>query len=101
VAQWLLDSEEYKKWGEGSEDKLLCFGLPGAGKTMIAAIVINGILTRYANERYNVVLFIYCNYNRVGAQDSRQFFSNLLRQIVYSSPSVPDAVEASYKINRS
>jgi hypothetical protein len=41
TGQWVLDSAEFKKWLDGPDKTLFCPGIPGAGKTMMAAIAID------------------------------------------------------------
>jgi hypothetical protein len=40
TGQWFLETTEFKKWLDGSDKTLFCPGIPGAGKTMMAAIAI-------------------------------------------------------------
>jgi hypothetical protein len=39
--QWFLDPPKFKRWLQGSDKALFCPGIPGAGKTMMAAITID------------------------------------------------------------
>ncbi|KAH0493756.1 hypothetical protein TgHK011_000407 [Trichoderma gracile] len=40
TGQWLLDSAEYKSWLTESNKTLFCAGIPGSGKTILTAIVV-------------------------------------------------------------
>ncbi|KAJ6014429.1 hypothetical protein N7540_009020 [Penicillium herquei] len=39
TGQWMLDSPQFQDWYQGKGKTLLCQGIPGAGKTIMAAIV--------------------------------------------------------------
>lgn len=41
TGQWLINSPQFKKWLEVIGSTLFCPGIPGAGKTIIASIVID------------------------------------------------------------
>ncbi|KAJ4354490.1 uncharacterized protein N0V89_006227 [Didymosphaeria variabile] len=43
TGQWLLTSKEYKSWLETPGSTLFCPGMPGAGKTIMCAIMIEAL----------------------------------------------------------
>jgi hypothetical protein len=60
TGQWLLDSAEFQDW-LGTEKKtakktLFCPGIPGAGKTILTAVVIDDLMTRFANNPTKLLL---------------------------------------------
>jgi len=61
TGQWFLDSPEFKRWLQGSDKTLFCPGIPGAGKTMMAAIAIDH-LCRTAQCGDIVVAYLFRNY---------------------------------------
>ena len=50
----------------GEQNQLLCSGIPGAGKTVLASIVINNLLTQFDNDV--AVTWVYCSYKEKGSQ---------------------------------
>ena len=83
TGQWLLESGEYISWRDkGSSTVLWCPGLPGAGKTVLASLIIDSLrqpesgikLVAPANLR-NGVAAVYCSYR---SSDST---SNLLGSV--------------------
>src|SRR5947207_3898983 len=44
TGQWFIDTPEFKRWLHGYDKTLFCPGIPGAGKTMMAAITIDHLL---------------------------------------------------------
>lgn len=43
TGQWLLDSGEYQDWLSTDKQTLFCPGIPGAGKTILTAIVVENL----------------------------------------------------------
>lgn len=41
TGHWLLESPQFRSWLQGNADVLWCPGLPGAGKTILASIVVD------------------------------------------------------------
>jgi hypothetical protein len=42
TGQWLLDTNEFRNWcSRGPKKTMYCPGIPGAGKSVLASIVIN------------------------------------------------------------
>ena len=94
TGQWLLDSDEYKKWLVEPGQTLFCPGIPGAGKTIITAIIIESLLDRYeANEDIGVA-FLYCNYKKHQEQGLEDLLASLLKQLVQERRTFPREVES-------
>jgi len=100
TGQWFLDTREFKRWLQGSDNTLFCPGMPGAGKTMMAAIVIDELINQVRNET-NGVAFVYCSYTTPVDEHANALLSALLRQLVQQRPSIPEHVLRLYDDNRS
>ncbi|KPM40550.1 hypothetical protein AK830_g6003 [Neonectria ditissima] len=50
TGQWLLDSDEFHAWVTADKQTLSCPGIPGAGKTIITAIVIDYIQSKTRDD---------------------------------------------------
>jgi Cdc6-like AAA superfamily ATPase len=61
TGQWLIESDEFKTWLNGTRKTLYCPGIPGAGKTMLISIVIDHLLNTIQDESIGIA-YIYCNY---------------------------------------
>jgi hypothetical protein len=46
TGQWLLDSPEFQMWMQADKQTLFCPGIPGAGKTILTSIGIDGLTTQ-------------------------------------------------------
>lgn len=78
TGRWLFDMEEFQKWHNGEIRTLLCHGIPGAGKTMIACITIDQLTSLYEAEEDVAIAYIYCSFQR----KSEQRLANLLASLV-------------------
>ncbi|KAH8708531.1 hypothetical protein GQ44DRAFT_815540 [Phaeosphaeriaceae sp. PMI808] len=54
TGQWFLDAPEVARWLSEAKATLFCPGIPGAGKTMVAAIAIDYVLNSAQNSVYGV-----------------------------------------------
>ena len=87
TGQWFLDSSEFKRWLKGFDKTLFCPGIPGAGKTMMAAIAID-YLCRTARCDDIGVAYLFCNYKAQSYQSLPSLLAALLKQLVQSRPDI-------------
>jgi hypothetical protein len=94
TGQWFLDTPEFSKWllPTNTGETLFCTGIPGAGKTMIAAIVIDHLTTEIRDSTTGVA-WVYCSYRSRGEQTADTLLGSILKQLVRSeTPHVVDLV---------
>ena len=94
TGQWLLDSLEFKGWLQGADRILFCPGIPGAGKTMMAAIAIDH-LGRTAQADVGLA-YLFCDYKSQVDQSVCGLLSALLKQLVQSRPDIAAPVTRLY-----
>jgi hypothetical protein len=94
TGQWLLDSLEFKGWLQGADKILFCPGIPGAGKTMMAAIAIDH-LGRMAQADVGLA-YLFCDYKSQVDQSVGGLLSALLKQLVQSRPDIAAPVTRLY-----
>jgi Cdc6-like AAA superfamily ATPase len=92
TGEWFLQSPRYQEWVQSEQSTLFCPGMPGAGKTIMAALVIDQLL-RSEHEADRPVVFIYCSYKRQNEQSLKHMLSTLLRQVVDVQGVVPSVVQ--------
>ncbi|KAL4804848.1 hypothetical protein BDV18DRAFT_161941 [Aspergillus unguis] len=85
--RWFLALPDYLDWLSGKEKLLWCFGIPGAGKTVIASIVVEDVREQAKRTNGIGVAFTYLKYNQP-EQTFANVLGSLLQQLV-----VPDAVD--------
>jgi hypothetical protein len=96
TGQWFLDAPEFNNWIHGSKQTLFCPGMPGAGKTMMAAMAIDHLSGTIQNDT-NGVAYIYCNYKRRADQNTTVLLAAILRQLVQARRSIPEPVSRLHK----
>lgn len=94
TGQWLLDSPEFRGWLQGGKRILFCPGMPGAGKTIIAAIAIDH-LGRLAQVSDGLA-YLFCNYKSQANQSLYCLLSGLLKQLVQSRTDIAAPVTRLY-----
>lgn len=93
TGQWLLDSEKYQAWLQTTKQTLFCPGIPGAGKTILASVVIDDLNARRSEDRTIGIAYIYCNFRRQEEQTVNHLLASLLKQLAACRPSLPEAVK--------
>ncbi|KAK3391226.1 hypothetical protein B0H63DRAFT_411349, partial [Podospora didyma] len=102
TGQWLLDSSEFKAWLKADSRTLFCPGIPGAGKTILASIVVNYLTMCFGDDDDVGVAYLYCNFQRQDEQTPDGLVSNLLKQLAEEQRhSVADKVRFLYDKYRS
>jgi len=97
TGRWLLDSDEFQRWFNESKQTLFCPGIPGAGKTMITAIVVEHLQTKFRDDPSIGIAYLYCNFRRQQEQNAADLLASLLKQLIQRRPSVPGDVTSLYK----
>lgn len=76
---WFLESATFDRWKSGDDLVMWCPGIPGAGKTFLASIVIEKL--RELHRGQNVAIFmLYCNYNDPETQSVQPLIASLVKQ---------------------
>jgi len=91
TGQWFLNSPEFTDWLQGSGKTLFCPGIPGAGKTMIAAIAVDH-LGNLARSKNIGVAYIFCNYKSQADQSVNTLLAAILKQLVQTQPVMAEQV---------
>jgi Cdc6-like AAA superfamily ATPase len=95
TGHWFLQTPEYRAWLDGDRQTLFCPGIPGAGKTMITAIVIHHLQTKFRNKTIGIA-YVYCSFQRQHEQKPGDLLASLLKQLSHSQPSCPPCVQDLY-----
>ncbi|KAF2453530.1 hypothetical protein BDY21DRAFT_424471, partial [Lineolata rhizophorae] len=96
TGQWFLDAPEVATWLREAKRTLFCPGIPGAGKTMVAAIAVDQLLKSVQNSSVGVA-YVYCNYKAQEEQDASSLLAAILKQLVQAQPSTSEPVERLHK----
>lgn len=83
-------------WLSTGETMLWCPGIPGAGKTFLASIVVEH-LKQTQKEKNVAILVIYCGYNDAKSQSIDNLIAALIKQIFQVRPDVSKELRALYE----
>ncbi|KAK2791961.1 hypothetical protein FQN51_001975 [Onygenales sp. PD_10] len=94
---WVLDKDELKRWME-SDGKctLFCPGLPGAGKTVTASIIIDELYRQFHKDDNIGITFYFCDFHSSDERKAEHMLASLLKQLLHKDASLPPAVEDLY-----
>ncbi|KAH6949487.1 hypothetical protein DER45DRAFT_544857 [Fusarium avenaceum] len=81
-ASWIFNTGEFRRWAEGTNSRLLwCSGKMGSGKTILAAIVIDYLLTQRPSAK-NHVAFFFSRFDDSESLRSEAILRAIARQLV-------------------
>ncbi|OOQ89141.1 putative ankyrin [Penicillium brasilianum] len=85
TCKWFLGCEDFRAWKESENAILFCPGIPGAGKTMLSAIVVNELDKLRLSEKDGVrdaaILMLYCKWDDSQSQSINGLLASLVKQI--------------------
>ena len=98
TGQWFLESSAYKNWRDLPQQTLFCPGIPGAGKTVMTAIVVDDLYNRFFSNQDQMIgiAYIYCNFQDQDDQRIDNMCASLVVQLCRCRSSVPDSVRDLY-----
>ncbi|MCJ1385894.1 hypothetical protein MMC17_009018 [Xylographa soralifera] len=91
TGQWFIEATAFVEWFDRTASTLFYPGIPGAGKTMIAATVVDH-LSRTIRDTDNGLAYIYCNYRDQAAQNATNLIASLLKQLIQQRRIAPDSL---------
>lgn len=99
--QWFLTSSVFLSWMAAINKPLWCWGIPGAGKTVLASITVNNLrkARNEAMKNNRGVAVMYIKYNEP-EQTLENLLGSLLRQLIESADGIPSAVLQLYDHHR-
>ncbi|KAF7365791.1 ANK-REP-REGION domain-containing protein [Mycena venus] len=83
TGEWLLAEPHFQEWESGSGRTLWCRGIPGAGKTILASMVVDHLRVRAKSQKENIAIAcIYLNHKEAASQTPDKLLSGIWRQLV-------------------
>ena len=96
TGKWFLESERFLCWvANEKKQTLLCTGVPGAGKTVLASIVINQLEKEFANNDDVAITYLYFDYRQ--QIEFSDLLSVLLRQLLQGNPGLYGTISDMYR----
>ena len=100
TGQWLINSGQFQNWVDRDNQTLFCPGIPGAGKTVSTAIVIDYLYTRFQHDASFGIAYVYCDFRRQKEQEPVDLLAGLLRQLLQNLDRIPQDVQELYNRHR-
>ncbi|KAF7370633.1 Ankyrin repeat domain containing protein [Mycena sanguinolenta] len=82
TGQWFLEMDSFRKWKCEYSKVLWCRGIPGAGKTVLASIVVDHLRADHGHCDNIGVAAIYLNHKETDAHTPSTLLASLWRQLV-------------------
>ncbi|OGM50007.1 hypothetical protein ABOM_001263 [Aspergillus bombycis] len=95
TVKWFLESQEFLSLMNGDVSTLFCPGIPGAGKTILASMVIKHLQEQ--GDGQSCITFLYCSYGKRQEQTTENLLSTLLRHVVEQCDLIPESVSLLYE----
>lgn len=96
----MLDSTEFKNWLESKGKTLFCSGIPGAGKTVLSAIVVDHLCGKFGQDSSIGIAWLFCEYHRHNEQTLEHLLSSLLKQLLKQQTTLPNCVTELYELHQ-
>lgn len=82
TGKWFLQSQEFKEWTSTPQETLFCAGVPGAGKTMLAAIAVEQLTQYFRNNEDTGIAYVFCNFRRQAELSLEVLLAILTKQLL-------------------
>ncbi|PVH96165.1 hypothetical protein DM02DRAFT_535828 [Periconia macrospinosa] len=92
---WFLESATFKNWIDMPPRILWCYGQPGAGKTILASLIISHLQHRYGSQRK--VAYVYLNYKEHESQTVESLVTSLLKQLAYANGPLSEDIISTFR----
>ena len=92
TVQWFLNAPELSEWLAKPHATLFCPGIPGAGKTVVSATLVDHLSHMVQDDSIGIA-YIYCNYKSKKDQDASKMLAAILKQLVQGRPSLLEPVK--------
>jgi Cdc6-like AAA superfamily ATPase len=89
IGCWFFETEQYQRWLDGDCSVLVCPGIPGSGKTMLASEVVHRLNDRSRSQDVNGpigVAFAYLKKNFGEDDPAFELMKQLLGQLIRNCP---------------
>jgi Cdc6-like AAA superfamily ATPase len=89
IGCWFSKTQQYQRWSDGDCSTLVCPGIPGSGKTMLASEAVSRLDERSRKQDVKGpigVAFAYLNANFGGDHPTFELMKQLLAQLVETCP---------------
>jgi Cdc6-like AAA superfamily ATPase len=92
---WLLKESRFNGWLQNCDSHIWLYGIPGAGKTVLASLLIEKVLQ--VCKPSEAVAFFYCDYKDTAKQDPCHILASIASQIAIQHEKACEILEEEHK----
>lgn len=95
TGQWLLDHGKYERWKEDEASLLWLYGIPGCGKSVLSATIIENLQQTRTNvgDKHVATIYYYFTFRYPAFQTVSNMLRSLLAQLLHVYDLLPSAIE--------
>ncbi|KAL8648620.1 MAG: hypothetical protein Q9210_004882 [Variospora velana] len=97
TGQWIIDSPDFHDWFAGPNRTLCCVGIPGAGKSVLASIVVDFLRNTATSGPRPAVAALFCNFKESNVQSPENLLGSLCIQAMHKDVPIPTVLQELYK----
>ncbi|KAF7360542.1 hypothetical protein MVEN_00785300 [Mycena venus] len=98
TGEWLLENDLIKEWKLVAGKRVWCRGIPGAGKTVLASVLVDNLRTNLEGPDTGVAV-IYLNHKESDVQSPSNLLAGIWRQLVFRK-SISPTMRQLYETHR-
>ncbi|KAL3476583.1 hypothetical protein BJX99DRAFT_258332 [Aspergillus californicus] len=87
TGDWLIESEAFRRWADGTDWQLRCYGEVGLGKTYLCALVVKYLQETYPS-RPVIYLYLSDEADRRDEQTKDHIIGSLVKQLLEFNPTL-------------
>ncbi|RXW15115.1 hypothetical protein EST38_g10739 [Candolleomyces aberdarensis] len=95
---WFTLTSEYRLWTRNDLKVLWGTGMPGAGKTILSAIIVDHLQKEFSSQKRVPVIFAYCRYTE--KYPTSQFLAAWIRQLLEYDPATLRYISEMFAIHQ-
>lgn len=96
---WLTNSEEFQRWQQERNSRLWLSGIPGAGKTVLAGLLVQTMLMSVTPSKGGA--FHYCDYKRAESGNMQNVLASIVGQLAMQNSACATILRKLYKPDNS
>ncbi|KAL9610536.1 MAG: hypothetical protein Q9167_004774 [Letrouitia subvulpina] len=95
---WLIESSEFKHWSTSQNALLWLYGIPGAGKTVLASLLIDEVLQKSSPNA--AVAYFHCDYKDNATHEPHNILGCLVQQLARQDEQGFKKIEKFYTMHK-
>ena len=91
---WFLESEQYAEWKTNPSSFIWLHGIPGCGKTVLSATVLEDVLQYCSSDSGKAVAYFYFDFKNPQKQSSELMIKSLVTQLCLQCTGFPSLLDS-------